>query len=295
MGDSLVAAKSVARETLAEADDLLGFSLSSLIHNGPEAELTDTINAQPAILAVSVALLRCLPAGDELRPAYVAGHSLGEYSALVCAGALSFADGLRLVRERGRLMKKAGEQNPGGMAAILGLQREPLADLCQTAAASTGRPVGIANDNCPGQIVISGSEAALDAACRLAEEQGAKRVVRLPVSIASHSPLMAGAAAEFQAAVDAASIQAPTIPVIGNTSARPLGGVEDIRAELVRQLTGPVCWTESIGFLLEQGVDTFAEIGPKDVLTGLMKRIDRKATRLSVQDAENIAHLVEGA
>ena len=295
MGDALVAAESAARETLAEADELLGFSLSSLIHSGPEDQLTDTINAQPAILALSVALLRCLPAGDELGPAYVAGHSLGEYSALVCSGALSFADGLRLVRERGRLMKKAGEQNPGGMAAILGLQSELLAELCQTAAKDSGQPVGIANDNCPGQIVISGSEAALDAACRLAEEQGAKRVVRLPVSIASHSPLMAGAAAEFQAAVDGVAIQEPSIPVIGNTSARPLEGIEEIRAELVRQLTGPVRWTESIGYLLEHGVDTFAEIGPNNVLTGLMKRIDRKAVRISIQDVEGMAKLAEGA
>lgn len=288
MGQSLGVAEPAASDTLAEADDILGFSLSALIQHGPEETLTDTINAQPAILATSIAILRVLQQHTGVAPAYVAGHSLGEFSALVCAGALSFADGLRLVRERGRLMQEAGQRQPGGMAAILGLDAAPLAELCARAQQATGLPVQVANDNCPGQIVISGASPALQTACDLAAESGAKKVVPLQVSIASHSPLMAEAAAEFARAVAAVPILTPAVPVIGNTTALPLADAGAIRAELVAQLTGSVRWTESMQFLLADQVGRFVEIGPKDVLTNLIKRIDRQAGRLSVQDAAGI-------
>jgi [acyl-carrier-protein] S-malonyltransferase len=203
----------------------------------------------------------------------VAGHSLGEFSAWVCAGALSFPDALRLVRERGRLMKVAGEQHPGGMAAVLNLDRAKLDKACDEAAHVTGQPVQVANDNCPGQIVISGDKAALDKACELAKAAGAKRCIPLAVSIAAHSPLMAGAAQEFRAALESAQWAEPVVPLIANATARPAGRGDAID-RLVAQLTSPVRWTESIQFMIGKGITRFVEVGPKDVLCGLIRRID---------------------
>ena len=288
MGQTLHEAEPVARDIYCQADEILGLSLSSLCFEGPAETLTDTINAQPAILATSYAILQVLRQKSDLGPAFVAGHSLGEFTALVCAGALSFPDGLRLVRERGRLMKAAGEAQPGGMAAILGMEREVISEVCTTAQAETGGVVQIANDNCPGQIVISGTRAALDRAMAMAKEKRAKRVILLPVSIASHSPLMGPAAAAFEPIVAKVAMSRPDVPLIGNTSARPLSDIPSIRAELVAQLTQCVRWTESIRYLLAQGMDTFIEIGPNDILTGLMRRIDRKARRFTVQDQEGM-------
>ncbi len=288
MGQTLHEAEPVARDILTQADEILGFSLSSLCFEGPAETLTDTINAQPAILATSYAILQVLRQKSDAGPAFVAGHSLGEFTALVCAGALSFPDGLRLVRERGRLMKAAGEAQPGSMAAILGMEREVISEICATAQAETGGVVQIANDNCPGQIVISGTLAALDHAMAMAKEKRAKRVILLPVSIASHSPLMGPAAAAFEPVVAEVAMSQPDVPLIGNTSARPLSDIPSIRAELVAQLTHCVRWTESIRYLLAQGIDTFIEIGPNDILTGLMRRIDRKARRFTVQDQEGM-------
>ncbi len=293
MGHDLAQQEPAARDTFAEADDLLGFSLSQLIFEGPADALTDTINAQPAILATSIALLRVLQQQLNLQPSHVAGHSLGEFTALVCAGALRFADGLQLVRERGRLMKTAGEANAGGMAAVLGLAADVLAEVCASAQLETGQPVQIANDNCPGQIVISGGQAALQRAMALAEQNGAARVVPLEVSIASHSPLMASAAANFEPLVAQAQLSLPAVPVIGNTTARPLNDIAAIRQEMVDQLTSTVRWTESMQYLLAQGVEAFVEIGPKDVLSGLLKRIDRKMTRLNVESPAGIRNLGE--
>ncbi len=216
MGRDLCDASSVARAVFAQADSILGFALSQLCFDGPAEALNDTLNTQPAILATSMAALRVLEErGLEEHgmdgPAYVAGHSMGEFSALVAAGSLSFEDGLRLVRERGRLMKQAGERSPGGMAAVLGLERGQVEVICaavreQTSAGSvesSGEYVGIANDNCPGQLVISGTVDALERALELAEQRGARRVIRLAVSIAAHSPLMAEAATEFRRLLDA--------------------------------------------------------------------------------------------
>jgi len=268
-----------AHQVYAQADEVLGFTLSRLCLEGPEAELNDTINTQPAILAFSVAALRVLESRTGLKGQLkmVAGHSLGEFSAWVCAGALSFPDALRLVRERGRLMKVAGEQHPGGMAAVLNLDRAKLEKVCDEAARVTGQPVQIANDNCPGQIVISGDKAALDKAGELAKAAGAKRCIPLAVSIAAHSPLMAGAAQEFRAALESVQWVEPDVPVIANATARPAGRGDAID-RLVAQLTSPVRWTESIQFMIGKGITRFVEVGPKDVLCGLIKRIDAAVT-----------------
>jgi len=264
-----------AQQVFAQADEVLGFALSRLCFEGPEAELNDTINTQPAIVTHSIAALRVIENRTHLKEQLklVAGHSLGEFSALVCAGALSFADALRLVRERGRLMKLAGEQHPGAMAAILNLDRARLDEICAEAGRVTDQPVQVANDNCPGQIVISGDKAALDKAMELAKARGAKRCIPLAVSIAAHSPLMAGAAEEFRATLEAAQWTEARLPVIANATARPAGRGDTINL-LVAQLTSPVRWTESIQFMIVKGITRFVEVGPKDVLTGLIKRID---------------------
>lgn len=280
-----------AKAIFAEADEVLGFSLSALCFDGPEESLTDTINAQPALLAASVATLAALQSelGNHLpTPTFFAGHSMGEYSALVAAGSITFADGLRLVRERGRLMKEAGQKSPGLMAAILALDEAVVAQICADAQAATGGIVQVANDNCPGQIVISGDRMGMERAMAELTEAGARKVVALAVSIAAHSPLMAPAAAELKAAIDATPIQPPVAPVIGNTTAAPLTSADAIRAELVAQLTGSVRWTASMQHAVDAGVETFVEIGPGDVLAGLMKRIARKSERLSVADPTGV-------
>lgn len=280
MGLDLYQANPDSRAVFDLADEQLGFSLSELCFNGPEEDLFDTVNQQPALLVTSIAAWRIIQQNDWPPPSYLGGHSLGEFSALVAAGSLEFNDGLALVRKRGELMKAAGEQEPGAMAAILALDVETVERICSQARATTGQPVQLANDNCPGQLVISGDKKALAEAVRLAEEAGARKVVQLPISIAAHSALMESAASEFAQAVDTTPITLPRVPVIGNVSAEPLTTHEEIRAELKYQLTSPVQWTGSMNYLLKQGVDTFVEVGPGDVLLGLMKRIDRQSKRL---------------
>ncbi|MBE2233720.1 MAG: ACP S-malonyltransferase [Anaerolinea sp.] len=293
MARALVDRYPAAAEAMAEADDVLGFGLSTLCFEGPEETLTDTINAQPALLAASVAVLRALDQALPGLPApvAVAGHSMGEYSALVAAGSLSYPDALRLVRERGRLMKEAGQRSPGGMVAILGLEVAQVVALCTQAADLSRGVVQMANDNCPGQTVISGDDQSLELAMDLARQAGAKKVVRLAVSIAAHSPLMAPAAAALRQAVAAIDVRPPAMPVIGNVHAQPLLTVEAIRADLAAQLTESVRWTESMRWLAGQGIDLVAEIGSGDVLTNLMKRIERGVTRLAVGDPEGIERL----
>lgn len=281
MGRDIAQAYPAARETFAEADQVLGFPLSQLCFEGPDEALQDTYNTQPAIFTTSIAILHALQsAGFVVQPVFLAGHSLGEYSALVASGALTFTDGLRLVRERGRLMKLAGERDPGGMAAVLKLDDQTVEEICRQASAETGRIVQIANYNAPGQVVISGHNEALERAIQLAEAAGARRVIRLAVSIASHSPLMAGITSEFRQAVWDTPLQRPQIAVVGNVTARPLTSAEEIREEMVRQLTSSVRWVESIAYIAAQGVGHCIEIGPKDVLTGLISRIhpEMKAT-----------------
>lgn len=287
-----------ARAALEEADDVLGFALSRLMFEGPEDELTDTINAQPALMAASVAAMRALEA--ELgnlsarggQTVYVAGHSMGEYTALVAAGSISYADGLRLVRERGRLMKLAGEQAPGLMAAILGLEEAQVAEICAQASGE-GAIAQVANDNCPGQIVISGNRRGMEAAMAALTAAGARKVVPLAVSIAAHSPLMQPAAEALRAAIDATTILPPQAPIIGNTTAQELTTVDAIRNELTAQLTGSVQWTASIQRMADVGVTTFVELGAGEVLTGLVKRIARSARRVTVRDVEGVRTYAE--
>ncbi len=305
MGKALADRYPIARQTFAEADDILGFSLSHLCFAGPVDELTDTMNVQPALLAVCVAHLRVLQhevTGAKLSPPtnppatppaiFVAGHSLGEYTALVAAGSLSFADGLRLVRERGRLMKSAGQQQPGMMAAILGLDEEKVSTICREVSESAGVAV-VANDNCPGQIVISGDKAGMEAAISALSAAGARKVVPLAVSVASHSPLMQPVAADLRAAIDATPLAPPLVPLIGNTTAQPITAADEIRAELAAQLTGSVRWTASMQFARNAGVINFIEIGPGDVLTSLMKRIDRSAERWALNAPDSIQAYVQ--
>jgi [acyl-carrier-protein] S-malonyltransferase len=283
-----------AREAMQEADDVLSFALSELCYKGPGEALTDTINAQPAILAASIAALRALESECGLLPlpSFFAGHSMGEYSALVAANSINYADGLRLVRERGRLMAEAGREVPGMMAAVLGLSEEKVAEICANAMAETQGIVQIANDNCPGQIVISGDQVGMQWAMEALQEAGARRVLPLEVSIAAHSPLMAPAAEALQAAIRATDLRSPIAPVIGNTTTQLLTDSDAIAAELTEQLTGSVLWTGSMQRAVDAGVSIFAEIGPGNVLAGLMKRISRDGERLSVADPVGVEAFV---
>lgn len=296
MGLDLYETFSAARQVFDEADRILGFPLSRLCFEGPEETLTDTVNAQPAIFATSIACWRVLESvAAEVFPApsFVAGHSLGEYSALAVAGALDFADGLRLVRERGRLMKLAGERSPGGMAAVLGLDDGTVEQICQQARGETKVIVQTANFNAPGQVVISGEDVALERAMALAQESGARKVVRLAVSIASHSPLMACITDEFRQAVEATPLGNPAVPVVANVTATPLSSATAIREEMVNQLTSPLRWATSMQYMLSQDVTTFMELGPKRVLTSLLKRIDSSTTRVNLRDAIDLQKLLE--
>jgi [acyl-carrier-protein] S-malonyltransferase len=294
MGADLARAYPEADAVFARANEILGFSLTDLCFNGPEEALTDTLNTQPALYTMGIAVLRILDAvfKGALRPGFVAGHSLGEFTALTASGALDFADGLRLVRERGRLMKEAGQRTPGAMAAVLGLGADAVRALCAEASRITGKPLVLANDNCEGQLVVSGDKAAVAAALPLAAERGAKKVVPLAVSVASHSPLMESIAAEFRQAVDRTPFASPAVTVIGNVHAAPLRTPDEIRTELGAQLTSTVRWSESVQAMRHAGIETFIELGPKDVLSGLIKRIDRSANRITLNNAESVRLLL---
>jgi [acyl-carrier-protein] S-malonyltransferase len=275
MGYALSQGYPTANEVFQQADDILGFPLSCIAWEGPEECLNDTINTQPALFTHSIAVLQVIHSINlDFVPSFVAGHSMGELSALVAAGALSFSDGLKLVRIRGELMKRAGEISPGGMAAILGLDIPQIEQLCLQASTDT-EIVQVANDNCPGQVVISGSNAALDRAQPMLEQAGARRVIRLAVSIAAHSPYMSTSQNDFNISIASSSIKPSYIPIISNVTARPILDVVDIKNDLQNQLTHRVRWTESINYLVSEGVTDFIEIGSGSVLTGLIKRIDR--------------------
>lgn len=277
-----------ARIIFSQADAVLGFALSALCFTGPEDVLTDTINAQPALLTHSIAALTVMQnVKPDLIADFVAGHSFGEYSALVAAGAIDFADALKLVRERGRVIKQAGEANPGAMAAMIGINTAALEQVCD----ETG--VQIANYNAPGQIVISGAKDGITRAIELAKTRGAKRAIPLPVSISSHSRLMESAARDFAAAVASTPIRAPKIPVISNVTAQPLSTPHEIRHELVAQLTSSVQWIKSVEFIAAQGVTKFIEVGPKDVLAGLIRRINKDLHAVSVGDVASVKAFVE--
>ncbi len=291
MGRTLAEAYPAAQHIFEQANQVLGFDLARLAWEGPEAELNDTINTQPALLthsAAALAVLAELP--PRLQPAYVAGHSMGQLSALMACGALPFADALRLARRRGELMKQAGETNPGGMAAVLGADIPTLERVC--AEASTPQEtVQVANDNCPGQVVISGAKPAIERAVQIAAAAGVRKVRPLAVSIAAHSPLMASAQQAFSEAVQAAPFSDPRIPLIGNVSALPLTTAAEIRADLQAQLTSRVRWTESMQEAAARGVNLFLELGSGSVLCGLVKRIVEAPTCFSLGAPEDFEKL----
>jgi [acyl-carrier-protein] S-malonyltransferase len=279
MGKELAEHYPLAKETFDEANSILGFSLSDLMWNGPADSLNETVNTQPSLYIHSIAAWRTFTAlYPDARPSTVAGHSLGELSAMTASGALPFADGVRLVRKRGELMKRAGELNPGGMAAILGVDIPTLDQVCAQAS-SAEEVVQVANDNCPGQVVISGHKPALERAMAGAKSAGAKRALPLAVSIAAHSPLMDSIQAEWNTTVDACPIGTPIIPVVGNVHANPLLSADELRADLKAQMQSRVRWTESVQLMIGNGINTFVELGSGEVLLGLVKRIDPSTTR----------------
>ena len=278
MGHDLYVNLPEAKAVFEETDSILGFALSALCFEGPEDVLRQTVNAQPAIMAVSVAYLRTSPQlQDRPQPSFLAGHSLGEYTALVAAGSLSFADALRLARERGRLMQEAGNQTSGGMLAVIGLDEATVQSVCQ----ATGTE--IANINCPGQIAISGPSQVLDKAAQLAKEKGAQRVIPLPVSGAFHSRLMQPAADGMAQAVSNLLFQDAIIPIVANTTAQPMTSGNALKAELLSQLCHSVLWQKSVEWMIKEGAHEFVEIGPGQVLTGLIKRISKEAKAISTE------------
>ncbi|MBI5216131.1 MAG: ACP S-malonyltransferase [Ignavibacteriae bacterium] len=283
MGKDLFEQNETAREMFKQADELLGVSLSKICFEGPEEELKQTKNTQPAIFLHSVILSKLLGQQDV---SMVAGHSLGEYSALVYAGVLSFEDGLKIVRLRGELMQRAGELQPGTMAAIVGLESNILESVC--AEASTEGIVQCANFNSPGQIVISGSVSGVKKAMELAKARGAKLVKELVVSGAFHSPLMEYAVEGLSKALDAITINDATIPVYANVTAKPVTKAPEIRQLLKDQLTKPVRWEESIKNMVADGAKRFVEVGPGKVLQGLVKRIDASVEVIGIDKFSDI-------
>lgn len=295
MGKALAEAYPIAAEVFAQADEVLDFPLSKLCFEGPEAELNDTINTQVAVFLTSIATWKVLVSeGYDIKPNYIAGHSLGEYSAYVVTKVISFEDGLRLIRERGRLMKKAGEINPGGMAAILKLPDEQVTEICQQVMAEGYGAVQVANYNAPDQVVISGHQEAVERGMELAKQAKARNVVRLPVSVAPHSALMEVIADEFCQLIKNIPLNLPEIPIIANINAKPLDSLADILSEMEQQLTASVRWTDSIRYIINQGVTEFIEIGPKKVLTSLIRRIDKNVKTRSVQTPQDVEDLIRG-
>lgn len=313
MGADIFKSSPAARNVFETVDEALGFSLSDLCFNGPDDTLRATINAQPAIVTVSLALLASLQAvlspnsqstwSTPLTPAFTAGHSVGEYTALVASGALDLQSAVKLVRERGRLMHHEGTVCAGGMVAVIGSDEETLTAVCQeaTAQATAALPpesagnrhpglgqVAVANFNAPGQIVISGEQSALEIAMELAKSRRAKRVLPLPVSGAFHSPVMQPAAAGLAKELANTQINETSISVIGNINARPLASVEEIRSELAEQVASSVQWIKTIEYLTQSGVSVFIEIGPGQALSGMVKRISKGAKTLNISAADEI-------
>ncbi|MBS4189188.1 ACP S-malonyltransferase [Bacillus sp. FJAT-49705] len=291
MGKTLAEADKNVKSFFEKADERLNFSLSKLIFEGPQEELTLTTNAQPALLTTSIAILEFFKQSN-IKPDYVAGHSLGEYTALVAAGAFSFEDGVYAVRKRGEFMEEAVPNGVGTMAAVLGLGRDELQSVTDEVT-KEGNPVQLANLNCPGQIVISGSKLGVENASVKAKEAGAKRVMPLVVSGPFHSQLMQPAAEKFKNVLNEMEINNAEIPVIANVSADEMTSANDIKEKLIAQLYSPVLWEDSVQKMISLGVDTFIEIGPGKVLTGLVKKIDKTVRTYSVSDYETCMAVIE--
>lgn len=278
------------QETFAEASDALGYDLWTLTQNGPDEDLNQTDRTQPAMLAAGMSVWRVWCKQHGARPAFMAGHSLGEYTALVCAGSLAFADGIHLVAERGRRMQEAVPLGVGAMAAILGLDDYQVLQACTEAAQD--EVVSAVNFNSPGQVVIAGHRAAVDRACEKARTMGAKRALVLPVSVPSHSSLMRPAAEAFAATLARATIGTPQIPVVHNADVAVHSTADAIRDALIRQIYSPVRWVETVQHLAKQGVTHIVEAGPGKVLTGLNKRIDKNITSLAAYDSASLAEVI---
>jgi len=312
MGADVFEASPAARRVFESVDEALGMSLSTICFQGPDDVLRETINTQPAIVTVSLALLAALQEAlnehtsswsSPLIPSYTAGHSVGEYAALVASSVLRLQDAIRLVRERGRLMHHEGTVCSGGMAAVIGMDAEILQAVCQEATSQAVATLGdinhpglgqvsVANFNAPGQIVISGEQGALNLAMEMAKARGAKRVIPLAVSGAFHSPVMQPAADGLAEAILSSEVYDATIPIIGNIHATPLTEAHAIREELAGQIAAPVQWIRTIEYMADTGVTTFLEIGPGQALTGMVKRIVKGVTTLNVSNATDIEKTV---
>jgi [acyl-carrier-protein] S-malonyltransferase len=284
MGKELHDTFPVARRAFEEADESLGFSVSQLCFCGPEEALTQTENTQPAILAVSVAAFKVL-SSEGIEADYVAGHSLGEYSALVASGVLGFGEALQCVRNRGRYMQEAVPSGEGAMAAILGMDSESIQTICREAA--SGDTLAIANFNCPGQIVVAGTTSAVNRAAELARVRGARKVLLLPVSAPFHCSLMEPARERLERDLQRLSLSPARIPLINNVDAAEISSIDQIRDSLARQVCGAVRWTESVQYLIRQQVKLFVEVGPGRVLSGLVRQIDRTVKIANVEDVKS--------
>ena len=290
MGKDLADNFACAREVFQEADDAIGFNLSRLCFEGPEDQLKLTANTQPAILATSVAALRVVQAETGLQPVLVAGHSLGEYSALVAASAISFADAVRTVRARGTFMQEAVPVGVGAMAAILGVEPEILAAICEEAA--QGEVVSPANFNSPGQIVIAGHADAVNRAIELAKAKGYRKAMLLPVSAPFHCSLMTPAGERLQSALEAVPVSPLQVPVVSNVEAQANSDQNRVKELLVKQVSAPVRWEESVGHMVKQGITRFVEIGPGKVLSGLVKRIEKSCETRNIDDVTTLKSLL---
>lgn len=286
MGKDLFEANQAAKHVFERADRVIGGGLVELIFNGPEEMLKRTYHTQPALLTVSTAFLEAFRESG-ISPDYVAGHSLGEYSALVAAGAIEFEDALRTVRSRGQFMEEAVPDGQGAMAAVLGAEREALAELCRIVTKEAGT-VEMANINCPGQIVVSGSKEGVQAVVDRGKEAGAKRVIPLEVSGPFHSSLMNPAAGRMLKVISGLQVKRPAVPVIANVTAKPCEDTDEIKQLLVEQVVSPVLWEDSVQWLLGQGVRTFIELGSGTVLAGLIKKIDRTVEVVSINSLDSL-------
>ncbi|WP_226681239.1 ACP S-malonyltransferase [Sutcliffiella horikoshii] len=291
MAQELATEYKEVQAVIDQADEKLGYKLSSLMFEGPQEELTLTYNAQPALLTSSIAILQLLKQAG-IRADYTAGHSLGEYSALVAADAISFEDAVYTVHMRGKYMEEAVPAGVGSMAAVLGLEESLLKEACEEASSEAG-PVQLANLNCPGQIVISGSAEGVSLASEKAKAKGAKKVIPLVVSGPFHSSLMKPAASKLEDTLSSISINESTFPVIANVDADEMRSASEIPVKLVEQLYSPVRWEQSVEKLIDLGVDTFIEVGPGKVLSGLIKKVNRRATTIPVYDKETLQKAID--